>query len=382
MLGYPTMAVIGISVSLALLGWAYLLYPIVLRVLRAHTASPPKGESSLRVCVIIVTHNAERWISQKVRNTRELSWPRHSLDILVASDGSTDRTVALAQEARGPDVRIVDLPERVGKHRALEAAVQQADADIIVFTDVTTEVAPDAIRTLVRWFQLPDVGCVSGLDRPLNPKHGAEGESLYVHYEMWLRSAEAQAAGSMISASGCLFAVRKELCEPWASQLTADFAIPLAARERGYRVMMDPSAIARYPVSTEPSHEFERKVRTVLHGLRVLWRFRRCLSPLQHPLLAYQLVSHKLLRWASPFLVLQLLFCGLWLATASIWAALYLAFSILVVAAVVAWIARLADDSITARRVTYVLFSIAAIMVAWVRFLLGTPANAWRPSHR
>lgn len=374
------MAMVIAAASVAALLWAYVGYPLALACLRSGGPSVTRNAPPRRVCVVIAAHNARRWIRGKLRNTRALRWPREMLQIVVVSDGSTDDTAARAIAAAGPDTTVIELGHRAGKSACLGMAVRATDADVVVFTDVATRLEPDALEVLLRRFREPDVGCVSGTDRARSAAGATQGESLYVRYEMWLRRIEASAR-SMVSASGCLFAVRRELCDPWLEELTPDFAIPLLGRTRGYRTVCDTEAIAHYPVTCDPVAEFERKVRTVVHGLRTAWHFRHCLNPLRDPLLALQLFSHKVLRWLTPFLLLILLVCSALSSSHPVWLAIVAAQALVYALALGAWCVTSTQERLIPRCLAYFALANAAILVAWARALGSDRLAWWEPSH-
>jgi cellulose synthase/poly-beta-1,6-N-acetylglucosamine synthase-like glycosyltransferase len=368
------------AASLFGLGWTYAGYPLILGLLSRRRQAPRTGGNNQRVCVIISARNARRSIEDKIANTLALLWPDGLLRIIVVSDGSSDGTAQLARAAGGSKVHVIESTKHLGKDACLGLAVDETDADIVVFTDVTTRLERDALTRLIACFDQPDIGCVSGTDRASNPSAVTQAESLYVRYEMWLRSVEA-ATFSMVSASGCLFAVRRELCTPWLGDLTSDFAIPLYARTRGFRTLRAPDAMAHYPVSDHLGTEFHRKVRTVVHGLQVVSHFRACLNPFQYPLLALQLISHKVLRWLSPFLLVGMLVGSAMLVTAPVWMFAFCAQISVYVLAFAAWFSPRAQRRKPLRLLAYFALVNTAIVVAWSRFAIGHRHETWEPSH-
>ena len=201
--------------SATLLLWTHLGYPLFirLRARRRQGRGAPGAGPEPSLCILVAAHDAADDIVRKVRNTQVLVDRRTAREAIIISDGSRDGTPALARSAAGDRVRVLEVPRRIGKEACLGLALQRTSAELLVFTDVSTTLAPDAIEHLVAAFDAPDVGCVSGTDQAGTRDRSGSLEGLYVQLEMWMRRGEAR-AHSMISASGCLFAARRELCLP------------------------------------------------------------------------------------------------------------------------------------------------------------------------
>lgn len=353
-------------------------------MLRSWRRPPPVWQADVTpsVCIAITAFNEAHCIGEKVMNTLELDWPRELLEVIVVSDGSTDGTEELARRAGAENVRVIGLPIRSGKHVCQGVAVKQCRSQVIVFTDVSTSLEPNSLRLLVRAFADSRVGCVSGVDRGLSPISGMQGESLYLRYEMALRNLEAR-AGSLVSASGCFCAVRHELCAEWTDDLTSDFALPLALGLRGLRTVCDREAICTYSVLERPEAEFQRKVRTVVHGLHVVQRFRACLNPFRTGFFSVQLLSHKVMRWAMPFMLIAIFMASfVLLGSSPIHWVPFVTCIIVLATAAAGFMAPSARRFAVVRLSLFAIMSNLAVIVAWRQAFASRPGGVWEPTRR
>jgi cellulose synthase/poly-beta-1,6-N-acetylglucosamine synthase-like glycosyltransferase len=284
----------------AALVYTHLGYPVVLWALTrgreeedARRAPDPLPSVSL----IIAAHDEEAVISEKVRDALGLDYPREKLQVIVASDGSTDATVELARE-RGADL-VLDLP-RGGKVTALNAAVERARGEILAFSDANSFWEPDALRRLVARLARPGVGYVCGQVRFDGAAEGNE-EGLYWRYEMAVRTLESRLAG-VTAGNGAINAVRREaylFLEPTRGQ---DISFPFELAKRRWRAVYAPDAVARERLATSMRDEFGRK-RRMMAGAWSTMLGHGLLSPRGYtPLYALEVASHRLLRYASPLL--------------------------------------------------------------------------------
>jgi len=258
------------------------------------------------VSLIIAAYNEEKILHEKLQNALTLQYPRERLEILVVSDGSTDATNAIVKAYAHKGVILHEIMPRGGKARALGLVVPQAHGDILVLSDANTLYHQDALKKLVRHFVDPTVGAVSGDVRLVDAAQSyAWSESLYYHYERWLQYMES-ALGSIIGADGGMYALRRTLfCPPSIGLILDDFVISLSVARAGYRVLYEPEAVAVEQGTSSSSEEFRRKVRIVSGGMQALRR-REGLPRLQQPFLLFCYISHKLLRWFVPCLLLAL----------------------------------------------------------------------------
>ncbi|MGH7645528.1 MAG: glycosyltransferase, partial [Gemmatimonadales bacterium] len=303
--------------AVAVFLWGYLGYPALLALLGGWRGRPVAAAPiTPRVSLIVSVHNGELLIEGKLENCLVLNYPTDRLEILVASDGSTDRTNDLVRRVRDPRIRLVAVDRHLGKEAAQRAAIIAASGEILVFTDVGVRLPEAGLRTLVSNFADPAVGCVSGVDRLLDAAGATVGEGAFVRYETLLKRLESR-VGSIVGNSGWLFALRRPLCEGWPESMASDFTMLLRTVRKGFRGVAEPGAPA-YAVATPLARrEFARKVRTIVRGMVVLSAHPEMLNPLRHGLFAVQLASHKVLRWLLPYLLLAILGASAVLATDS-----------------------------------------------------------------
>lgn len=294
--------------------YAWVGYPVLLTL-----ASPffsrrtPAPLAPQTVSVVIAAHNEERHIEQKLLSVLNQDYAAASLQVVVASDGSSDRTVALARGLGDKRVLVLDLP-RLGKAGALNTAVNYCRGDILVFTDADNQWAGNTLGLLLAPLGDPDVGGTAGHMIIPNPGKGLSlGDSLYRHYEAWLRKVENR-TGCMVSADGALLALRRSLFQPIPAQVNDDFYISTCAPAAGQRIVYVPEAVVLDQGVDEADKQFRRRQRVTVGGLLSLAARRQLLNPLDHGLYAIALISHKLIRRLAPVLLLPLLLANLWLA--------------------------------------------------------------------
>lgn len=367
----------------ALLIYTFAAYPVLVWLVALGRMDWRRRESiSPFVSIIITAHNEESLIARKVQNCLELQYPKDRYEIIVASDGSSDRTAAIVDAFQEQGVRLIDLPERRGKQHAQMKARDAAKGEILVFTDAGVELPSDALREMASNFADPAVGCVSSEDRIAQQKGGWVGERAYVEFEMWLRRMESR-AGSLVTASGSFFAVRRKVCEHWHADQTSDFFLPLHTISMGMRAVVDPASIGIYAPTNSEKTELYRKVRTIVNGLHVFFSHWRLLNPFRFGLVAWQLVSHKLCRWLTPFAMLALLVSSLALWHAG---AFYRLCASLLVAGLATGILGLAAGRLTQwkplRLAGYLMLGNAATVMAWSYFITGERFVTWQPTRR
>jgi cellulose synthase/poly-beta-1,6-N-acetylglucosamine synthase-like glycosyltransferase len=362
--------------------YAYFGYPLLLALWGTLRPRPIRRDPAHTppVSILLPVHNEESQLAARIDNLVSLDYPRDALEILVLSDGSTDRTNAIAWDRTRNDsrIRLIEIEERRGKGNAINTGLARAAHEIIVFTDAGITLEPGSLRALVASFADPRVGCVSGEDHI----PGGGGEGLYGRYELYLRQQEAR-IHSIVGASGSFYAQRRPLCPVFTEGLAPDLLSVLHAVEQGYRAVTEPGARGTMKALASQAGEFRRKVRTLIRGMTAVSRYRRLLNPARHGAFAFFLFSHKLMRWAVPAFLVALLVANVALVQHTFYAALlglHAAFY-LAGAGVLAGVPGLERLS-TARIAAYFVIVNGAIAVAWWRFLRGQRMEIWAPSQR
>lgn len=307
-------------IAVAIIVYTYVAFPVLVFLRGLWWRRPYRvADITPKVTLVIAAYNEAKSIRAKVENVLALDYPRKKLEVLVASDGSTDETNEIVRGYAAQGIRLLALP-RQGKAGALNSAVATATGEILVFSDANSMYAPDAIRALVRPFADPEVGGVAGNQVYLkeNRTSGADaGEHSYWNFDRKLKQSQSQ-AGNAISATGAIYAIRRSLFRPVAVGVTDDFAISTDIIVQGYRLVFAPAAMAYEPVAESSGLEFGRKVRVITRGLRGVMLRSELLNPLRHGFYALQLFSHKVLRRLVVFPLLLMFIANLFLWNAGI----------------------------------------------------------------
>ena len=282
--------------ALALIAYTYVGFPllVLLRALlfpRACRGAPIEP----RVTLIVVAHNEAAAIETKLKNILALNYPRNLLQIIVASDGSSDATNSLVGSYAPRGVELLALPRR-GKIAALNDAVVAANGEVLVFSDANSMYHPNAICELVWCLADPQVGGVAGDQQYSRGTSTADvGERSYWSFDRLMKRAQSR-AGSATSATGAIYAVRRSLVHETPDGVTDDFFVSTGVIAQGYRLVFAPRAIAYEPAASRGAIEFGRKVRVATRGFRAVAVRRRLLNPFRHGFYSVQLASHKVLR--------------------------------------------------------------------------------------
>lgn len=366
--------------------YPYAVYPLLVR-LAAVVLNRPVGHAATsmpRITVITAAFNEAAHIEATVRNKLSQQYPAELIDVIVVSDESSDGTDDIVQRiaAESGRVRLIRQQPRQGKTAGLNLAMREARGEIVVFADANSIYRPDAIAQLARNFADPKVGYVTGKMVYVNPDGSLVGDgcSAFMRYENALRAAETR-IGSIVGVDGGVDAVRKALYRPMRADQLPDFVLPLTVVEQGYRVVYEPDAVLTEETLTTQSSEYRMRVRVALRALWALWDKRALLNPFKTGLFAWQLWSHKLLRYLSfvplaAALVLNwvLLSHGpLYLAAA----ALQVMFLLFVLAALVG--PRALGQSALGRYCFYFALLNWASAVAFLRFIRGQKQVLWQP---
>ena len=326
--------------------------------------------------LIVPAHNEERHLRRKLLNVGELDYARDRLDVIFVSDGSTDGTNAILADAQRDGRRVILLEPRRGKFSALNAGVAQARHDILVFSDAATEFAPDALRNLARHFADPTVGVACGALRFRTTAEAERTEGVYWTYECALRLMEAR-LGATLTASGAIYAVRRDCYRPLtADDILDDFVIPMHARRLGYRVVFDPDAEAVDYAGETVQDEFRRRVRLAVGSFRALADFLRV--PMSATTrLAF--VSHKVLRWTLPFVMIALIAANACLLSRPLYQVTMAGQLLFYGWAMLGFLSRGRGKALPGALLAYFLVAMnAAFLVGFFKFVTGHREAAWQ----
>ncbi len=286
-------------VSLFLILYVYIGYPaLVYAIGRVWRRDVRKGAYEGSVTVLIAAFNEEACIGETIRNKLGQDFPEDRLEILVVSDGSTDRTDEIVMHYASDRVKLLRQPERGGKTRALNAGVRAARGDVIVFSDANSMYRRDALRMLLRSFEDPEVGYVTGKMMYANTDGSDVGASCsaYMKYENRIRQWETR-VGSIVGVDGGIDAVRRELYVEMREDQLPDFVLPMKVVEQGYRVVYEPEAVVVEPALGTSGDEYRMRVRVSLRALWAMHDMRGLLLFRDSILFGWQLWSHKALRY-------------------------------------------------------------------------------------
>ena len=300
--------------ALAMLAYAYVGYPLLMFALSRLYALPVKKAEILpRISMIIAAHNEENDIEAKLENALSLDYPPHLFEIVVASDCSTDRTDELVRRCaeRRPDrtIKLYQQVQRFGKTIAQNAAVAHTTGEFLLFSDATTMYRTDVPRQIVRAFADHTVGCVAGQLVYVDRKSSVVGDGCksYWGYEKFIKQAESEVC-SLIGVSGCLYAVRRSCHQKLANDMIDDFVIATEIRLQGLRTVYEPEAISTEDTNKQGKDEFRMRVRVIQQTFSALQRYPQVLRLSEQGLFAFQMLSHKVVRYLVPlFLALILL---------------------------------------------------------------------------
>jgi glycosyltransferase involved in cell wall biosynthesis len=368
--------------------YSYFIYPICLKILvnlmakNRALAVPADDIAPLHITLIVTAYNEEKRIREKIENTLLLNFDAQRLELIVASDCSDDGTDAIVNEYSDRGVRLVRAAERLGKENAQLAAIRVARGDVLVFSDVATQIPADALIRLETYFKDASIGAVSSEDRFISQTGAIAGEGAYVKYEMWLRKLESQLSG-LIGLSGSFFAARKSVCQEWDIHSPSDFNTALNTAKAGLRSVSAPDVLGYYQDLKDASKEYQRKVRTVIRGMTGLSRHKEVMQFSLFGVFAFQVISHKLMRWLAPWFFIALFVVSALVSAQSWFYSLAFTGQILFygVALAAHWAPAWRENSLI--RIIYFFVQVnVALLDAAIQFLSGKRMTTWKPSAR
>ena len=368
---------------LALLAYIYVGYPLLVYLASVLFPRPTRrAKIEPNVTILITAFNEESAIREKLENTLKIAYPADKLEILVASDASTDRTDEIVSEFADRGVKLFRQEGRVGKTATQNNAVEQASGEIILFSDATTTYREDVFTHLLPAFADDGVGCVAGrliyVDE--DSTNVGKGARRYWNYETFIKIAESRVC-SLIGASGCLYAVRRSAYEPMYPEACSDFLICTSIYRKGLRSVFAPDAVCFEQTNRSAGDEMRMRVRVISQTFTDLWRNRDMLNPLKSGFFAIELISHKILRYAVPFILLAFLIASILLASASAFYEAALIFHVVFYTlAFFGWLLERDGKrlSFMAMPLYFVLANLAAV-VAFYKFLRGETYATWEP---
>ena len=297
------------TVFYTFLGYGIFLFGLVRikRIFKGRLVQVNSGNDNLPTCTLVVAaYNEELFIEEKIKNSLELVYPEGKLKFVFITDGSSDNTPNVVRLY--PQIQLLHQSKRAGKIAAVHRAMEHVSTEIVVFTDANTYLNPDAIVNICRHYADNTVGAVAGEKRVQvnkNADASAAGEGFYWKYESALKKWDSE-LNSVVGAAGELFSVRRSLYQDVpADTVLDDFMISMLIAAKGYRIVYEPEAYATETSSENVSEELKRKIRIAAGGIQSILRLKMLFNPFRYPVLSFQYISHRVLRWTvTPFLLI------------------------------------------------------------------------------
>lgn len=365
--------------------FGYLLLLVVLGWFRSETVET--AEIIPSVSLLITAYNEEKVIKQKIENSLALNYPHDKLEIIIASDGSTDKTNDIVAEYTDKGIRLSHSIKRRGKTAAQNDAVLRSSGEVIVFSDANAMYARDAIKKLVRNFDERKVGCVCGELKYTNSSESVagKGENLYWKYEKFLKRKESLVS-SLLGVTGSIYAVRRALYVHLNQDIggVSDFVEPLEIVRKGYKVVYESDAISFEEPSINMKMEFKRKVRIVAESIRGLFSEKELLNPIKYGIFSIQLISHKLLRWTVPIFLIGLFVSNLFLwDNGNVYRSLLIFQIVFYLSALVAWVFELIGSQIKLFYIPYYFCMVnSAALIGWFKYFTGQKEIIWETARK
>ncbi len=305
-------------ISSGLIFYVYVGYPALLFLVSRFRRTPRVDPSfTPSISILIAAYNEERSIGAKIEDTLALDYPADLREVLVLSDWSSDGTDEIVHRFASRGVRLIRTPQRLGKTNAQNLGVSEAKGDVLIFSDATTKYHPQALRYLAAQYADNGVGAVSGRyqyfdETGLSPT--SAGTIAFWNYENLIKSLQSRVS-TLTGCCGCIYSVRRSLYTQLRPGIISDLVQPLWIVRQGYKVRFEPRALAYEATTADNAQEFRMRVRVVTRAIRGLQSVGGLLNPFSHPWLAFQLWSHKVLRWGVGGFALVSLLSSALLAT-------------------------------------------------------------------
>lgn len=329
------------------------------------------------VSMVVSAYNEERYIKEKIENFLSLDYPEGKVELLIGSDGSTDRTASLISSFSNERVKFFEFPIRRGKISVLNDIVKEVKGEIIVFSDADTMYDKDAVKNLVRYFGDEEVGGVCGRLALSQTSHSLSEEGLYWKYENFIKEKESE-IGTIVGINGQIFAVRKGLFEPLPENIiTEDQVLGMKIVGRGYRILFDREAIAREDIGTL-KEEFERRVRISAGNFQSISFSAKVLDP-RMGYASFALWSHKILRWFAPFFLISIFIANLFLLDSPIFKLIFFSQALFYSIPILYYLLTKMGLNVTILKViSYFVIMNLAILIGFFRFLAKVQKVTWQ----
>lgn len=366
-----------------LCAYSYFIYPLLLKLLPARKVSNVLEVTSLpKISLIITVHNEALRIREKLENTLQIDYPADLLEVIIASDFSTDETDDIVESYADRGIKLVRADKRKGKEYAQLCAVKVAVGSILVFSDVATEIPANAIRLLAASFSDPQIGALSSEDRFVSNDGKIVGEGAYVKYEMWLRRLESNRAG-LVGLSGSFFAARRGVCDEWDIYCPSDFNTALNCAKQGLIAITCADVLGIYKDVKDPGLEYRRKMRTVIRGITAIARHPEVLNPFRLGMFAFQVWSHKIMRWGVPwFMAIFLALTLLLQEQGGVYTLALLAQLAFYSFALAGWLFKGLRNYTLIKIIFFFVQTNLALAQATLAFIFGKRMTVWQPSQR
>jgi len=370
-------------------GYGILLYIILkLKTILKGKSDPAAIGYTPTLTFIVAAYNEAYCIREKIENTLSLEYPRDKIEFIFVTDGSTDATPAIIQEY--PSIKLLHKEGRSGKIAAVHRAMQEVKTDIVVFTDANTMVNKQALLLMSRHYSDPSVGAIAGEKRVQieETADATAGEGFYWKYESKLKKWDS-ALYSVVGAAGELFSIRTNLYEPVEPDtILDDFMISMNIAKKGYRIIYEPEAYAMEKASADTGEELKRKIRISAGGVQSTIRLKSLLLPFKQPVLSFEYISHRILRWVlTPYLMILVFILNMLFVIQVGWFGLY---GFLFVAQILFYGSALLGRILEAKQMKIKIFFIPyyfclmnyAVIAGMFRYLFGEQSVLWEKAKR
>jgi cellulose synthase/poly-beta-1,6-N-acetylglucosamine synthase-like glycosyltransferase len=365
------------------IGYTILLYLVTL--FKRASSEETKSFDWPTVTLLISAYNEEETIEDKIANSLDLNYPLNRLEIIVVSDGSIDKTNQIVSGFKNKGVILKHYDGRIGKTACLNKTVPLVKGDIIIFSDANSLYHKEALKRIVIKFANKNIGCVTGHTRYVLRNKNSELVSVgfYSKMETLTKKLESK-IGSCIGADGAIFAIRKSLYHPLDEHAINDFVIPLLVVKEKFRVICEDKAFCYEKTARDQKGEFDRQVRITNRTLRAIFHHRELLNPLNYPMFSFKLISHKLLKFYVPFLLVVIIISNILLIIDNGVHIYKFTFIAQIIFYLTGWasIRRIYIKSLSklgALCGTFTLVNIA-ILKAWFKYLQGETFTSWTPN--